>query len=125
MRLAVEAAGKHRYIRPRRPEQNAKVERTHRTDVQGFWSHREFYILQGAEPHLRVGEHTYDAERFSLALNGHTPNGEARAEDARHRRVPITVGCLTNAVSEHAPSIEHGGARSERAKESHQSGVRS
>ena len=37
--LAVEAAGiRHRYIRPRRPQQNGKVERSHRIDHEEFWS---------------------------------------------------------------------------------------
>ena len=50
--LGVEAAGiRHRYIRPRRPQQNAKVERSHRIDQEEFW-----------------GRH-----RFSLALHGRTP----------------------------------------------------
>jgi len=36
--LAVQALGiKDRYIRPRRPQQNGKVERSHRIDQEEFW----------------------------------------------------------------------------------------
>ncbi|HZT76592.1 MAG TPA: helix-turn-helix domain-containing protein, partial [Vicinamibacterales bacterium] len=36
--LTVQAAGiRHRYITPRRPEQNGKVERSHRIDDEEFW----------------------------------------------------------------------------------------
>jgi transposase InsO family protein len=42
-KLAVEAAGiRHRYIKPRRSEQNGKVERSHRVDDQEFWSRHTF-----------------------------------------------------------------------------------
>jgi transposase len=41
--LAVEAAGiRHRYIQPRRPQQNGKVERSHRIDNEEFWSRHTF-----------------------------------------------------------------------------------
>src|SRR2546427_7778299 len=40
--LAVEAAGiRHRYIRPRRPQQNGKVERSHRIDQEEFWGRQD------------------------------------------------------------------------------------
>src|SRR5499425_2842126 len=41
--LAVERRGiRHRYIRPRCPEQNGKVERSHRIDHDEFWGRRNF-----------------------------------------------------------------------------------
>jgi transposase len=41
--LAVEAAGiRRRYIQPRRPQQNGKVERSHRIDNEEFWSRHTF-----------------------------------------------------------------------------------
>ena len=41
-KLAVEAAGiRHRYIKPRRPQQNGKVERSHRIDDEEFWSRHD------------------------------------------------------------------------------------
>jgi hypothetical protein len=39
--LAVEHL-RHRYIRPRCPEENGKVERSHRIDQDEFWSRHSF-----------------------------------------------------------------------------------
>ena len=72
--LAVEAAGmRHRYIKPRRPQQNGKVERSHRIDSEEFWGRHEFTDRVDAEPKLREWERRYNHERFSLALAGRTP----------------------------------------------------
>jgi len=72
--LAVEAAGmRHRYIKPRRPQQNGKVERSHRIDSEEFWGRHEFSDRLAAEPQLRDWERRYNHERFSLALAGRTP----------------------------------------------------
>lgn len=73
-RLAVEAAGmRHRYITPRRPEQNGKVERSHRIDSQEFWDQHAFAERAEADAALRSWEHRYNYQRFSLALGGLTP----------------------------------------------------
>jgi hypothetical protein len=41
-RLAVEAAGTHRrYIKPRWPQQNGQVKRSHRIDSEEFWGRHE------------------------------------------------------------------------------------
>lgn len=46
-RLAAEPAGiRHRYITPRRPEQNGKVERSHRIDEEEFWSRRRSGVVR-------------------------------------------------------------------------------
>src|SRR5262249_28647204 len=72
--LAVEAAGiRHRYIRPRRPQQNGKVERSHRIDQEEFWGRQRFGDFDEAAVALRHWEHRYNHERFSLALAGRTP----------------------------------------------------
>ncbi len=72
--LAVEAGGmRHRYIKPRRPQQNGKVERSHRIDSEEFWSRHAFTDRGDAEPKLRDWERRYNHERFSLALAGRTP----------------------------------------------------
>ena len=72
--LAVEAAGiRHRYIRPRRPQQNGKVERSRRIDHEEFWSRHGFVDFDTAATALRRWERTYNHERFSLALQGRTP----------------------------------------------------
>jgi transposase InsO family protein len=66
--LAVQALGiKHRYIRPRRPQQNGKVERSHRIDQEEFWGSPAIRYVRGG----RRGP--YNHERFSLALQGRTP----------------------------------------------------
>ena len=44
--LAIERAGiRHRYIQPRRPEQNGKVQRSHRIDAEEFWGRQSFETL--------------------------------------------------------------------------------
>lgn len=73
-KLAVEAAGiTHRYIKPRRPQQNGKVERSHRIDDEEFWSRHTFDRCADAEVPLAAWERTYNHERFSVAINGRTP----------------------------------------------------
>jgi transposase InsO family protein len=72
--LAVEQAGiRHRYIKPRRPQQNGKVERSHRIDNEEFWGRQCFLDFQAAATALPAWERRYNFERFSLALNGDTP----------------------------------------------------
>ena len=72
--LGVEAAGiRHRYIRPRRPQQNGKVERSHRIDQEEFWGRQRFADFETAATALRAWETRYNYERFSLALQGRTP----------------------------------------------------
>ena len=54
--LAVEAAGiRHRYIRPRRPQQNGKVERSHRIDQEEFWGRHTFDDFNATATALRGG----------------------------------------------------------------------
>ena len=72
--LGVEAAGiQHRYIRPRRPQQNGKVERSHRIDQEEFWGRQRFPDFEAATTALQGWETRYNYERFSLALQGRTP----------------------------------------------------
>ena len=72
--FAVEAAGiRHRYIRPRRPQQNGKVERSHRIDQEEFWGRHKFTDFEEAATGLSRWERTYNYDRFSLALRGYTP----------------------------------------------------
>lgn len=73
-KLTVEEAGiAYRYIRPRRPQQNGKVERSHRIDHEEFWSQQRLTSYGQAEIALRAWERHYNVERFSLALRGQTP----------------------------------------------------
>ncbi len=72
--LAVQEAGiRLRHIAPRRPEQNGKVERSHRIDEEEFWSRSSFDGLTAAAHALRAWEHQYNHDRFSMALQGLTP----------------------------------------------------
>jgi transposase InsO family protein len=72
--LAVERRGiRHRYIQPRRPDQNGKVERSHRIDAEEFWGRNTFETFVDAELALRDWEHVYNEVRFSMALKGRTP----------------------------------------------------
>ena len=81
--LAVEALGiRHRYIRPRRPQQNGKVERSHRIDHEEFWARHQFPDFDTATAALRRWEHTYNHKRFSLALKGRTPAEKLAAATA-------------------------------------------
>ncbi len=55
--LAVQRAGiTHRYIRPRRPDQNGKVERSHRVDAEEFWGRHAFHDFAEAAEALRGWE---------------------------------------------------------------------
>jgi len=82
-KLAVEAAGiRHRYIKPRRPEQNGKVERSHRVDEEEFWSQHDFATRTDADAPLADWERRYNHERFSLALQGCTPVEKLQAKRA-------------------------------------------
>jgi transposase InsO family protein len=72
--LTVQEAGiRHRYIKPRMPEQNGKVERSHRVDGEEFWRRHQFSTFEAATTALRVWERTYNVDRFSMALGGETP----------------------------------------------------
>jgi transposase InsO family protein len=72
--LAVQEAGiRLRYIKPRRPEQNGKVERSHRIDEEEFWSRSTFDGFASAAQALTAWEHRYNYDRFSMALSGLTP----------------------------------------------------
>lgn len=68
---AVQESGMaHRYIKPRRPQQTGKVERSHSEE---FWSRHDVTEFDGAAAALRCWGRTYNHERFSMALGGRTP----------------------------------------------------
>jgi len=72
--LTVQQAGMRlRYITPRCPEQNGKVERSHRVDEEEFWSRSTFAGFAPAAEALLAWERRYNHDRFSMALNGLTP----------------------------------------------------
>jgi transposase InsO family protein len=91
-KLAVEAAGiKHRYIKPRRPQQNGKVERSHRIDDEEFWSRQDFEARGDAERPLADWERRYNHDRFSMALQGRTPAEKLRALLAPRTEMPTHI----------------------------------
>jgi transposase InsO family protein len=62
-----------RYIKPRRPEQNGKVERSHRIDAEEFWRKFDDDNFDLATEALAQWAYRYNNERFSMALAGRTP----------------------------------------------------
>jgi transposase InsO family protein len=95
--LSVQAAGiHHRHIRPRRPQQNGKVERSHRVDSEEFWSKHAFAAFTEARPALSSWEAVYNHDRFSMALHGLTPSEKLR---------PFLGGRLTSGDASN-PAIE-------------------
>lgn len=72
--LTVQQAGMRlRHIKPRCPQQNGKVERSHRVDEEEFWSRSTFDGFVSAAEALLAWERRYNHERFSMALRGLTP----------------------------------------------------
>ena len=66
-------SGVTRTCQPRRPEQNGKVERSHRIDAEEFWGRHAFELFEAAAAALGQWERVYNELRFSMALNGRTP----------------------------------------------------
>lgn len=64
---------KHRLIRPRTPRLNGKVERSHRTDEQEFYSRQTFNDSEDLKAKLVGWEKHYNTERPHMALGGQTP----------------------------------------------------
>jgi len=63
--LAIERRGiRHRYIQPRRTDQNGKVERGHRVDAEELWGRYGFATFEVAEVSLRAWEREYNERRF-------------------------------------------------------------
>jgi len=72
--LELKAAGIDvRRIQPRRPQQNGKVERSHRIDDEEFWCRHPNLCLDGLDDAVEAWERHYNFVRFSLALKGLTP----------------------------------------------------
>jgi transposase InsO family protein len=58
--LTVHATGiRHRYITPRRPEQNGKVERSHRIDDEELWQRHSFASFDDGAVALEAWERRY------------------------------------------------------------------
>lgn len=64
----------HRKTKVRHPEENGKVERSHRTDGQEFYGINQFVSIHHLKRLLRQWEREYNTERPHMALDGKTPN---------------------------------------------------
>lgn len=71
---------RHRLIRPRTPRLNGKVERSHRTDEQEFYSRQKFTDHEDLKAKLADWEKHYNQERGHMALGGQTPSEVLRAK---------------------------------------------
>lgn len=69
----------HRYIKPRCPDQNGKVERSHRVANEEFWGRRTFATFDEASAALHGWEDSYNRIRFSMALKARTPAAKLAA----------------------------------------------
>ena len=73
----------HRYIRPRRPYLNGKVERSHRIDKEEFYEQLNGVVISTAEEfnqRLEKWERFYNYERPHGAMNGQTPYEKFRSK---------------------------------------------
>jgi len=70
----------HRRIKPRTPRLNGKVERSHRTDEQEFYSRQKFRDVEDMQEKLSAWEKHYNLERPHMALNGETPGERLKAK---------------------------------------------
>ncbi len=63
----------HRKTKIRSPEENGKVERSHRTDEEEFYGINRFVSIRHCIRLLKQWEEEYNNERPHMALNGKTP----------------------------------------------------
>lgn len=64
----------HRKTRICSPEENGKVERSHRTDEREFYSINRFVSIKHMKYLLRQWEREYNTKRQHMALGGKTPS---------------------------------------------------
>ena len=81
--LLKEIGIKHHKIRPRTPEHNGKVERSHRNDNERFYSYLKFYSLED----LRKQGAAYlkRSNRIPMAVLGYLTPKEKREELKKHK----------------------------------------
>ncbi len=63
----------HRKTKVRHPEENGKVERSHRTDGQEFYGINQFVSIHHLKRLLRQWELEYNTKRSHMSLGGKTP----------------------------------------------------
>ena len=64
----------HRKTKVCSPEENGKVERSHKTDEQEFYGINRFVSIQHLKKLLREWEREYNTSRQHMALGGQTPS---------------------------------------------------
>lgn len=80
----------HRRIKPRTPRLNGKVERSHRTDEEEFYSRQRFEDIQDLKVKLSEWEKHYNLERAHMGLNGQTPVERLQAKlSTDHPRINV------------------------------------
>ena len=78
MRHALLRGIRYRCIQPRRPDQNGKVERNHRTDAEGFWDRDTSDFFEAAAAALPECETRLQGGALLDGAQGLDPGGEAR-----------------------------------------------
>ena len=68
----------HHKIRPRTPEHNGKVERSHRNDNERFYSYMRFYSLEDLRK--QGAEYLKRSNQIPMAVLGYLTPKEKRAE---------------------------------------------
>lgn len=63
----------HIYIKPRTPQHNGKVERSHRTDQTEFYQLLEYTDAFDLNAKLEVWESFYNYDRLHISFEGQTP----------------------------------------------------
>ena len=69
---------KHNKIRPRTPEHNGKVERSHRNDNERFYSYLKFYSFEDLKK--QGAEYQKRSNRIPMAVLGYLTPKEKRSE---------------------------------------------
>ena len=77
-RLLKELEIKHHKIRPRTPEHNGKVERSHRNDNERFYSYLKFYSFEDLKK--QGAEYQKRSNRIPMAVLGYLTPKEKRSE---------------------------------------------
>jgi len=73
----------HYLIDPGKPNQNGKVERSHRTDQEMFYERNKFRSLQDLEIKIRIWNNEYNNSEH-CALNGLSPNEFLRLSEVQN-----------------------------------------
>jgi transposase InsO family protein len=105
--LAVQEAGiRLRYIKPRCPEQHGKVERSHRVDDEEFWTRQSFTAFDPAATALLHWQHSYNHDRFSMAVNGLPPAEKLATFTVNSSPPPIDATASPGSALDPSPIVQ-------------------